>query len=397
VSAISSTINDANAIPRLIPIAQTLEMAGVQYLRRLVRIVIDAIPVVPFGGYAVTLRGLLTGWDRLRTEDEIHVLSAEGVQLGLPESVELHRVRVGRPAVARRILVQSTAARRVCRAVDADVLLAAIPTTAVAPVGCPKVITVHDLRHELVPRQFSPGRRLLRKLSYGIAYRQAAGVICISERTRADLLRSRPWLRSRPVFTVHWAADHVDSWPRRDSAGQEGYALAFGHFPNKAVERVVDAWKVLRDRGEARPLVFVGLSGTDRERVLERLRATGLEDLITPLPWLDDEQFHARFASAGLIVFPSDFEGFGLPAVEAMRLGIPLVISRDQALREVTGGNATVVADDDPESLAQAVSAAWDTPQHDLDRARAHVDRTWEDVARETRAALAEVAEGQRR
>jgi glycosyltransferase involved in cell wall biosynthesis len=361
-----------------------------------VRVVIDAIPVVPFGGYAVTLQALLGGWGRLGTDDELHVLLGAGVELELPGSVDVHRFRVGRPELARRILVQSRAARRVCREVDADVLLAAIPTTAVTSAGCPKVITVHDLRHEILPQQFSRGRRLLRKLSYGIAYRQAAGVICISERTRMDLLRARPWLRDKPVFTVHWAADHVDAWPRRDPAGDGGYALAFGHFPNKAAERVVDAWEILQARGEARPLVLVGLSGPERERILQRLRATGLDELITPLPWLDSEQFHSRFASSGLIVFPSDFEGFGLPAVEAMRLGIPLVISADPALLEVTGGNATVVAEDDPESLARAVSAAWATPQRDLERARAHVDRGWEDVARETRAALAQVTESSR-
>jgi glycosyltransferase involved in cell wall biosynthesis len=359
-----------------------------------VRIVVDAIPVVPFGGYAVTLAALLRGWERLDTDDEIHVLVGEGADLGLPDSIDVHRFRVGRPELARRIVVQSRAARRVCGEVGADVLLAAIPTTGVTPVGCPKVITVHDLRHELLPEQFSRGRRLLRKLSYGIAYRQAAGVICISERTRADLLRLHPRLREKPVFTVHWAADHVDDWPRAElSPGGDGYALAFGHFPNKGVDRVIDAWEILRARGEARPLRLVGLSSSDRERVLERLRAAGLDGLITPLPWLDDEAFRATFTAADLVVFPSDFEGFGLPAVEAMRLGIPLVISRDPALLEVTGGEATVVAGDDPASLASAVSEASATSQQQLDLARAHVARTWEDAARETRAALAQVVE----
>jgi glycosyltransferase involved in cell wall biosynthesis len=361
-----------------------------------VRIVVDAIPVVPFGGYAVTLGGLLGGWERLGIGDEIHVLAGEGVELELPASVEVHRFRIGKPEVARRIVVQTQAARSVCREVEADVLLAAIPTTAVTAVGCPKVITVHDLRHELRPEQFTRGRRLLRRLSYAIAYRQADGVICISERTRGDLLRLHPRLRDKPVFTVHWAADHVDSWPRSDT-GDEGYALAFGHFPNKGIGRVIGAWELLRARGEARPLVLVGLSGPDRDRVGGRLGASGLDEWITPLPWLDEEQFRTRFASAGLIVFPSDFEGFGLPAVEAMRLGIPLVISRDPALLEVTGGNATVATGDDPESLAQAVSAAAATSREDLDRARAHVARTWEDAARDTRAALAQVIEGQPR
>lgn len=361
------------------------------------RIVIDAIPVVPFGGFAVTLEGLLRGWDRIGGEDQIHLLLPDGADHEVPASIDVHRFAVGSPEVARRIAVQSRAARSVCRSVGADVLLAAIPTTAVVPVGCPKVITVHDLRHELLPEQFTRGRRLLRKLSYGIAYRQAAGVICISDRTRNDLLRSRPWLRERPVFTVRWAAEHVDEWPRDDQLVEQGYALSFGHFPNKGVDRVIDAWGILRERGEARPLAIAGLSDGDRARVSERLRATGLDDLVTPLPWLANEEFRARFASAGLIVFPSDFEGFGLPAVEAMRLGIPLVISEDEGLAEVTGGRATVAGGDDPASLADAVAAAWRTPPEELDRARAAVDRSWEDVARETRAALAQVAEGSAR
>jgi glycosyltransferase involved in cell wall biosynthesis len=360
------------------------------------RVVIDAIPVVPFGGFAVTLEGLLRGWDRLGTDDELHLLLAEGVEHEVPASVEVHRFTVGRPEVVRRVIVQSRAARTVCRAVEADVLLGTTPTTAILGVGCPKVITVHDLRHELLPEQFSWGRRVLRRLSYGIGYRQAAGLICISERTRRDLLRSRPSLAEKPVFTIPWAADHVDEWRAPSGpAGEDPYALAFGHFPNKAAEAVIGAWRILRDQGEARPLVIVGLPESERERNAERIRGWGLDELVTLLPWLDREEFRARFASAGLIVFPSDFEGFGLPAVEAMRLGIPLVISADEALLEVTGGHATVVAGSDPGSLAEAVSAAWATSADELDRARAHVDRhDWAEVARETRAALAEVSRG---
>jgi glycosyltransferase involved in cell wall biosynthesis len=359
------------------------------------RVVIDAIPVVPFGGYAVALENMLAGWDRLDSGDEIHLLVAEGVELELPPSMHVHSFAVGRPEVLRRIVVQSRAARTVCRAVGADVLLGALPTTAVGRVGCPKVITVYDLRHELLPDQFTRGRRLLRGVSYGIGYRQAAGIICISERTRADLLRSRPWLRSKPVFSVLFAADHVDAWPREDPPPGGEYALAFGHFPNKAVERVVDAWAILHDRGEARPLVFAGVPAGARGPIAERIHTSGLEDIVTLLPWLDPGQFQARFASAGLIVFPSDFEGFGLPAVEAMRLAIPLLISDDQALLEVTGGNATVVSERDPESLADAVSKAWATPREELQRARAYVaERTWADVAEETRTILAGVAAG---
>ena len=357
------------------------------------RVVIDAIPVVPFGGFAVTLEGLLAGWDKLGADDEIHLLLAEDVEHEIPASIGVHRFPVGTDGVMRRVVVQSRAARRVCREVAADVLLGTIPTTAMIPVGCPKVITVHDLRHELRPEQFSRGRRLLRRASYEVGYREASGLICISERTRRDLLGTHPWLERKPIFTVPWAADHVDRWPR-DKATPEGpYALAFGHFPNKAVEHVIDAWVILRDRGQAMPLVILGIPQEEQDRIRERLRSAGLEGLVKPLPWLKNDEFRSRFASAGLIVFPSDFEGFGLPAVEAMRLGIPLVISDDEALLEVTGGNAAVATGGAAPALADAVTAASSFSSDDLDRARAFVEGyQWADVARATREALAEVA-----
>ena len=182
-------------------------------------------------------------------------------------------------------------------------------------------------------------------------------------------------------------------WPRSDPPRGEPYALAFGHFPNKAVDRVIDAWELLRRRGDARPLVFVGLPADARERVEERIRAAGLEQVVSALPWLDRAQFEERFASAGLIVFPSDFEGFGLPSLEAMRLGIPLVVSDDEALLEVTSGHATVVEGRDSASLADAVSRAWETSKEDLEQAREYAHRfSWAQVAGETRDALARVA-----
>ena len=107
--------------------------------------------------------------------------------------MQVHRFAVGRPAVVRRIVVQSRPRARSAGRSQADVLLGALPTTALTDVGCPKVITVYDLRHELLPEQFSArAGGCCDRLSYGIGYRQAAAMICISERTRGDLLRSRP-------------------------------------------------------------------------------------------------------------------------------------------------------------------------------------------------------------
>jgi Glycosyl transferases group 1 len=351
------------------------------------RVVIDAIPV-RYGGFAVALEGLLAGWRELQLGDELHLLLADGVALEIPDFVHVHRIQLGRPAVASQVVAQAREARRTCRRVGADVLLGILPTTAVVDVGCPKVITVYDMRHELLPDQFTLARRAIRTVSYGIGYRQADAIICISERTRTDLLRLHPALTAKPVHVVLWGAEHVDRWPQ--SNGHEPYALAFGHFVNKAVDRVIDAWRVLAARGEAHPLVFVGLPAASRDSVVAKIDAAGLGGVIDPLPWLDADEFHDRFSSAGLIVFPSDFEGFGLPAVEALRLKIPLVISPDAALLEVTGGHAQVMRGWEIEDLADAVAQAWTRSDEQLAQAREWVESfTWTKMAAETRAVLA--------
>ena len=116
----------------------------------------------------------------------------------------------------------------------------------------------------------------------------------------------------------------------------------------------------------------------------------GLGDLASVRPWLSDLEFRRNFASAAVVVFPSDYEGFGLPAVEAMRLGIPVVVTPDPALLEVTGGLATVMGGWDAASLAEAVPRARATSASDLERGHAHAAGfTWRRTASEVRAALA--------
>jgi glycosyltransferase involved in cell wall biosynthesis len=124
----------------------------------------------------------------------------------------------------------------------------------------------------------------------------------------------------------------------------------------------------------------------------------GLGDDVELLPWLSEEEFRTCFASAGLIVFPSDFEGFGLPAAEAMRLGIPLVVTPEPALLEVTGGHAVVSAGWTAGALAEAVLAASGTTAAELTAARERATLfTWQRTAEHARTALVEAIRARRR
>ena len=336
---------------------------------------------------AVVIEHTLRAWTG--TGDELHLVLGTGSSVSVPDHVIAHEVELGTRAYTNRLRAQATLLPRLCRTVRADALLAAIPATTVNPLPCPRAVIAHDIRHELRPAQFGVRARWLRRASHGIGFRQADAIITVSERTRRDLMTSRPWLEDRIVRVARLGSDHVADWPRRDP--DVPYAITFGQWGNKNVGLVIDAWAALATRGEAMPLSILGLSATARGTFERQVAERGLGDLITLLPWLTDEDFRTTFASAALVVFPSDFEGFGLPAVEAMRLGIPLVISPDAALLEVTGGHAAVMADFGTDALVRAVRAARRTPAETIERARTHVaPLTWEQTAGAMRATLCE-------
>jgi glycosyltransferase involved in cell wall biosynthesis len=355
------------------------------------RVVIDALPMRG-DSLSIVVEHLLEGWVQTDLGDELHIVVGPDPQCAFPEGVTVHSVPFGRSSFASRLHAQSVLVPRLCRSLGADVMLGVLPTTTITHLPCPRAIIVYDMRYKLRPEHFGWKSLLLRRFSYAIGFRQADAMVCISERTRKDLLRFKPWLKRRPMRVAHLGADHVDSWTVTADRAATPYAIAFGHYANKNVDVVLDAWALRHQRGEiSLPLSLIGVSSSDRPTLEARIAELGVEGFVSISPWLPIEDFRSLFASAGLVVFPSDFEGFGLPAAEAMRLGIPVVITPDPALLEVTAGHATVMDDHTPEALVRAVNAAAATAEEALTSARAHAQRfTWSEFARSTHWLLGE-------
>jgi glycosyltransferase involved in cell wall biosynthesis len=329
---------------------------------------------------------LLKGWATAAPEDELIVLVAKEPRLPLPESARIEDV--GDPgSLAARLWLQSVGVRRASRRFQADAFLGGVTAGALLGVGVPYAVMLYDLRHEIRPAQFSASRRIGRRVLYGWSFRRADVLVCISERTRGDLLARRPRLRAKAI-AAPLGSNHAEGW-RPSPNGTVRYVLAFGHFPNKNVDGVVRAWKLYAAEHSELTLRICGLSRDGRAAAEGLVRQLGIGDRVELLPWLSDEEFESVFAGAAAILFPSDFEGFGLPAVEALRLQLPLVVSPDPGLMEVTDGHAVVTDDDTPENLAAAIERALALTPAQLAAGR---DRaltfTWERMATQARDAL---------
>jgi glycosyltransferase involved in cell wall biosynthesis len=353
-----------------------------------VKVLIEAM-CAEFGGIRTYVENLLQAWPEVFPEDEVHVLVRAGSTLPVPDSMHRHDAPVGRPDVLTRPLAQTRWVRRLERRLRPDAVLATLPSTTVRRTSAPMATVVYDLRHELRPEQFTRFRRALRSVSYNRGYAVSDGVIAISQRSLDDLHRLHERTTQLPSVVAHLGADHVDAWSV-DASDAGGHAITFAHHTNKILDLVLDGWRDVVDAvPDAPPLHILGLGAARRADVTLRLEALGLSDAVKLAPFLPEDEFRTALATAGLVLFPSDFEGFGLPVAEAMRLHIPVVIGPEEATMEVAGGHAVVMSDWTPAALAASVGTALELGKDQLDQAAAFAARyTWEQTVQQTRAML---------
>ncbi|NHC16223.1 glycosyltransferase family 4 protein [Motilibacter deserti] len=253
----------------------------------------------------------------------------------------------------------------------------------------PTAVTVHDLVPFRPDAPALKSAQRIEKATIGIALRRARRFLCVSQATRRDLVSRWPATASR-ARVIPLAADSRFSTASA-AVREHPYVLAVGTLePRKNLPRLLDAWAALSDaeRG-AHELLLVGPTGWEAEEIVNRAAGAPAVQL---LGQVSDDELAALYAGSTLFAYPSLFEGFGLPVLEAMAAGAPVVTSSVSSLPEVAGDAAVLVDPLDTSALRDALASLLTDParRSALSAAgRARAARfSWERTARETRDVL---------
>jgi glycosyltransferase involved in cell wall biosynthesis len=244
----------------------------------------------------------------------------------------------------------------------------------------PAATTVLDVQHEVFPEFFSRPELAYRRVVYGWTVRRSRIVITISEHARQALIE-RLRLAPERVRAIHLAVDHERFSP---DGRERGDFLVYpaNRWPHKNHERLFEAFTLVRRRRPELRLVLTG-QGHDRQPLPPGVESRG---------HVSTEELVELYRSARALVYPSLYEGFGIPLLEAMACGCPVASSNAGPLPEIGGNAARFFDPTSVDEIAAAIDDVLDRPPEG-GTARARLF-TWEECARRHDAVYRELAAG---
>ena len=232
---------------------------------------------------------------------------------------------------------------------------------------CPVVVSIHDLSFEHLPQTFNRRSRTQLRLTVRHSARRASKILTLSEHTRRDVIESYG-VEPANVTAIPLAApahfgpvdDDKELQRVRHNYGIDGdYILTVGSIqPRKNLVRLIKAYAELRaahSSNDYPKLVIVGRCGWLYDETFRALEETNVKESVILTGYVPESDLPALYSGAICFIYPSYFEGFGLPPLEAMKCGAPVIVGNATSLPEVVGDAALQVDPFDVSAIARAM------------------------------------------
>jgi glycosyltransferase involved in cell wall biosynthesis len=375
------------------------------------RIGVNALYLIPggVGGTEIYLRNLLAGLADIDTRNQYIVYLNRETGLDLcPAQPNFAPVETDVKATFRpgRLLWEQTGLAREANTAELDVLFCPGFTMPYFGRGA-RVTVIHDLQHKRHPENFGWLERKAWDFFVAMSIRESRALITVSDSSREDIIR----LYGRSADSIHVIRHGVEGeffGLREDesfaptipqSAGLPDcrYLLAVSTVhPHKNWATLIGAYARLRKTGVEHHLAICGLPGKSSADLRALIQQQGLGEFVHILGWLPRRTLIGMFKFAEALVFPSAFEGFGMPVAEALACGLPLVCSDIPPLRETADGCAAFFDPSSEEALAEAVLSTLANSELRAKRVAAGLERaktfTWSRAAEKTLSVFLEAA-----
>lgn len=296
---------------------------------------------------------LLREFPKIAPDVEFEVIGFEDeLPAFLPENhnYKTHTVHSRWKSPVLNILCQNIALPRLCQTHGYDVMfLPAANRRLPFWLPCPSVGTVHDFSSMHIDGKYDPLRDLYIKRVLPFLIRRLTRVIAVSECTKQDIIKYAH-VPADHITVIHHGVDHAVYYPSGKTEAQQRVRGKYGirppyilyisrlEHPGKNHVRLIRAFEQLkRETDLPHQLVLAGSDWTRADVVHKAAEATGLGDNIRFTGFVDGDDLPDLYCGADLFVFPSLYEGFGMPILEAMACGLPVTCSNVSSLPEVAG------------------------------------------------------------
>jgi glycosyltransferase involved in cell wall biosynthesis len=345
-----------------------------------------------YGGIHVYLKEILRKIDNLKTEHSIYIIRAKAKNdfSGIKEIILPWSSFPGYRAW--RIFVEIP---RILIKMNVDVV---IEPAHFGPFNLPKKIkritVIHDMTTFLFPNDHLFFSQFLQRKFLPFILKRADYIITNSQNTSADLVQFFPFCKRKNKAVL--LGKNQRFYPRRDRKVLAKYEINQAYFlhvgtlePRKNIPFLIQAFNQFKAlTGTEHQLILIGKKGWKYEQIFQEIDAAPFRDSIKVLGYLEEGELPVFYSMATAFVFPSKYEGFGLPLLEAMSCGAPIITSQTSSLGEVGGAAALYFKQGSVENLAQKLEQIVKNEWLQLNLRRKSKERaasfSWKETAKQT-------------